>query len=164
IDRLDGVLQGIRDWKSYDSDPLAIASLQALGTRARSAVSKLAEEAASLAALREKIRTLLYEANDMLGPEAPIGRAVVQFQKAFADLRASQAQFESLTGSALDNLLPSDADALGSTSALCQRIIEHHVALRDWCAWVRRRSEAMDLLLGPLVHAIESGLVQPDEV
>lgn len=164
IDRLDGVLQGLRDWKSYDSDPLAMASLQALGTRARSAVSKLAEDAASLAALREKVRMLLYEANDMLAPEAPIGRAIVQFQEAFADLRASQAQFESLTGSGLDNLLSSDADALGSTSALCQRIIEHHVALRDWCAWVRRRSQAMDLLLGPLVHAIESGVVQPDEV
>jgi len=164
IERLDGVLQGLKEWKSFDSDPQAMASLQALGARARTAVSKLAEDAASLAALREKMRTLLYEANDMLAPEAPVGRTIVQFLAALADFRAHQAQFESLTGSALDNLLPSDADALGSTSTLCQRIIEHHMALRDWCAWVRRRSEAMDLQLGPLVHAIENGAVQPDEV
>ncbi|MEH6388491.1 MAG: DUF3320 domain-containing protein [Pseudomonas profundi] len=164
IERLDGVLQGLKEWKSYDSDPQAMASLQALGARARTAVSKLAEDAASLAALREKMRTLLYEANDMLAPEAPVGRAIVQFLAALVDFRTHQAQFESLTGSALDNLLPCDADALGSTSTLCQRIIEHHMALRDWCAWVRRRSEAMDLQLGPLVHAIENGAVQPDEV
>ncbi|PHR11217.1 MAG: DNA helicase [Sphingopyxis sp.] len=164
IERLDGVLQGLKEWKSYDSDPEAMASLQALGARARTAVSKLAEDAASLAALREKMRTLLYEANDMLAPEAPVGRAIVQFLAALADFKTYQAQFESLTGSALDNLVPSCADALGSTSTLGQRIIEHHMALRDWCAWVRRRSEAMDLQLGPLVHAIENGAVQPDEV
>lgn len=164
IDRLDGVLQGLRDWKSYDSDPQAMASLQALGSRARTAVSKLAEDAASLAALREKIRTLLYDANDMLAPEAPIGRAIVQFQEACAEFKAERARFESLTGSALDQLLANDADALSSTAEVCRRIIEHHVSLRDWCAWVRRRSEAMDLQLGPLVQAIESGIVQPDEV
>lgn len=164
IDRLDGVLQGLRDWKSYDSDPQAMASLQALGSRARTAVSKLAEDAASLAALREKIRTLLYDANDMLAPEAPIGRAIVQFQEACAEFKAERARFESLTGSALDKLLANEADALSSTAEVCQRIIEHHVSLRDWCAWVRRRSEAMDLQLGPLVQAIESGIVQPDEV
>ena len=138
--------------------------MQALGSRARTAVSKLAEDAASLAALREKVRTLLYEANDMLAPEAPIGRAIMQFQQALAEFKAQRAQFESLAGSALDQLLPDDADALDSTSEVCQRIIEHHVALRDWCAWVRRRSEAMDMQLGPLVQAIESGVVQPDEV
>src|SRR5690554_5109829 len=34
IDRLDRVLKGLRDWKSYDSDPEMMASLQALGSRA----------------------------------------------------------------------------------------------------------------------------------
>lgn len=164
IDRLDRVLKGLRDWKSYDSDPEMMASLQALGSRARTAVSKLAEDAASLAALREKVRTLLYEANDMLAPEAPIGRVIIQFQQASAEFEVQRARFERLTGSSLDNLLDGDADALGAIAALCQRIMEHQVALREWCAWVRRRSEAMDMQLGPLIQAIESGAVLPAEV
>ncbi|WP_193075896.1 DUF4011 domain-containing protein [Pseudomonas sp. FME51] len=164
IDRLDGVLQGLRDWKSYDSDPQAMASLQSLGSRARVAVSKLAEDVESLAALRGKIRTLLYDANDLLAPEAPVGRAIVQFLGTLSDFNSIRAQFESLTGSTLEGRLPREANVLESIPSLCQSIVDHHIALRDWCAWVRRRSEAMDLQLGPLVQAIESGDVQPDEV
>lgn len=164
IDRLDGVLQGLRDWKSYDSDPQAIASLQTLGSRARVAVGKLAEDAESLAALRGKIRTLLYDANDLLAPEAPVGRAIIQFLESFSDFNTVREQFESLTGSALENWLTGESSALESVSSLCQGVLDHQVGLRDWCAWVRRRSEAMDLQLGPLVQAIESGTVLPDEV
>lgn len=164
IERLDGVLQGLKDWKSYDSDPQAMASLQSLGSRARTAVSKLAEDAESLAALRGKMRTLLYEANDLLAPEAPVGRAIVQFQGALAEFNTLKAQFESLTGSPVDSHIPADANALESISSLCQRIVDHQVALRDWCNWMRRRSAAMDLQLGPLVQAIERGEVQSADV
>lgn len=164
IDRLDDVLQGLRDWKSYDSDPQAIASLQTLGSRARVAVGKLAEDAESLAALRGKIRTLLYEANDLLAPEAPVGRAIAQFLETLSDFNTVREQFESLTGTVLENGLPEESNALGSIASLCQGIQDHQVALRDWCAWVRRRSEAMDLQLGSLVQAIESGAVLPDAV
>src|SRR5690606_14819036 len=45
-----------------------------------------------------------------------------------------------------------------------QEIVDHHVSLRDWCAWVRRRSEALDFQLGPLVEAIENGSVRVDQV
>jgi len=164
IDRLDGVLQGLRDWKSYDSDPQAMASLQALGSRARIAVSKLAEDAESLATLRGKIRTLLYDANDLLAPDAPVGRAVMQFLETLSDFNTLQTQFESLAGSTLGSQLPNDTNALESASTLCQSIIDHQISLRDWCAWVRRRSEAQDLQLDPLVQAIESGAIQPEEI
>ncbi|MGL6162419.1 DUF3320 domain-containing protein [Microbulbifer sp.] len=169
IDRLDGVLQGLRGWNSYDSDPQAMASLKLLGSRARNAVGKLADDAVSLAEMRSRIRTLLYDANDLLAPDASVGRVIVEFLESLKRFNAIKEKFEGLIGSALDAHLPGahlpgDIPALGATGSLCREIVEHHASLKDWCAWMRRRSEALDCQLGPLVEAIENGGVEPGEV
>ncbi|GAA0584566.1 AAA domain-containing protein [Halomonas salifodinae] len=164
IDRLDGVLKGLREWDSYNSDPSAMAALKELGSRARVAVGKLADDAESLVTLRSKIRTLLYDANDLLAPEAPVGRAINDFKASFESFNAHKEKFEALIGASLDNGLPDDVPALESLGARCQEIVDNHIALRDWCAWVRRRSEALDFQLGPLVEAIENGSVAADQV
>lgn len=160
IDRLDGVLKDLREWDSYTSDPEAIASLGLLGARARVAVGKLADDAESLATMRGKIRTLLYDANDLLAPDASVGRVINNFITAFEKFSSLKTQFEELVGSTLGAHSPT-LDAVGS---LCQEIIEHHTSLKDWCAWVRRRSEALDLQLGPLVEAVENGSLTADQV
>jgi len=164
IDRLDGQLRGLREWKSYDSDPNAMAALKTLGSRARVAVGKLADDAESLAKLRGKIRTLLYDANDLLAPDAQVGRTINDFKAAFESFNTEKENFEGLIGASLDKRLPEDLPALDSLCRQCQEIVDNHVALRDWCAWVRRRSEALDFQLGPLVEAIENGSVSADQV
>ena len=164
IDRLDGVLKGLREWDSYNSDPSAMAALKALGSRARVAVGKLADDAESLATLRGKIRTLLYDANDLLAPDAPVGRTINDFKAAFEAFNGNKEKFEALIGASLDSRMPDGAPALKSLGTQCQEIVDNHIALRDWCAWVRRRSEALDFQLGPLVEAIENGTVPADQV
>ncbi|WP_018915908.1 DUF4011 domain-containing protein [Vreelandella zhanjiangensis] len=164
IDRLDGVLKGLRGWDTYNSDPEVMASLKLLGARARSAVGKLADDAESLAVLRGKIRTLLYDANDLLAPEAPLGRVINDFQTTFEAFTALKIQFEGLIGSTLDEHLDAQAPALETLSVHCQRIIDNHISLKGWCAWMRRRSEALDCQLGPLVEGIEQGRVAADEI
>lgn len=164
IDRLDGVLKGLREWDSYNSDPSAMAALKELGSRARGAVGKLADDAESLATLRSKVRTLLYDANDLLAAEAPVGRAINDFKASFESFNMHKEKFEALIGASLEGGLPDDVSALESLGARCQEIVDNHIVLRDWCAWVRRRSEALDLQLGPLVEAIENGSVAADQV
>ena len=164
IDRLDGVLRGLREWDAYHSDPDAMMALKALGSRARVAVGKLADDAQSLVALRGTIRTLLYDANDLLAPDAQVGRTINDFRAAFETFTAHKETFEALIGGSLNGRLPEGRPALESIAAQCQEIVDHHVALRDWCAWVRRRTEALDLQLGPLVDAIENGTVPADQV
>ena len=164
IDRLDGRLKGLREWDSYNSDPNAMVALKTLGSRARIAVGRLADDAESLAALRSKIRTMLYDANDLLAPDAPVGRTINDFKTAFESFNTNKEKFEALIGASLDSHLPEGVPALESLGAQCQEIVDHHVSLRDWCAWVRRRSEALDLQLGSLVEAIENGSVPADQV
>lgn len=164
IDRLDGRLRGLREWNSYDSDPIAMDALKTLGSRARVAVGKLADDAESLAHLRGKIRTLLYDANDLLAPDAQVGRTINDFKVAFETFNTDKEKFEALIGASLATRLPEDVPALESLGRQCQEIVDNHVVLRDWCAWVRRRSEALDFQLGPLVEAIENGSVSADQV
>lgn len=164
IDRLDGLLKGLREWNSYTSDPDAIASLKVLGSRARVAVGKLADDAETLAALRGKLRTLLYDANDLLAPEASVGRAVTEFMNSVTQFLSTKEQFEGLAGGVIDDFLPADEPALEAVSNLCKEVVDHHISLKDWCGWVRRRSEALDHQLGALVSALESGAVDADEV
>ncbi|MGP5018059.1 DUF4011 domain-containing protein [Vreelandella alkaliphila] len=164
IDRLDGVLKGLRGWDAYNSDPEAMDALKLLGNRARVAVGKLADDAESLATLRGKIRTLLYDANDLLAPEAPVGRVINDVKATFEAFTALKSQFEVLIGSTLDEHLSAEKPALEALSAQCQEIVDHHISLKDWCAWVRRRSEALDYQLGPLVDAIESGSVAAADI
>ncbi|WP_438455234.1 DUF4011 domain-containing protein [Vreelandella venusta] len=164
IDRLDGVLKGLRGWDAYNSDPEAMDALKLLGSRARVAVGKLADDAESLATLRGKIRTLLYDANDLLAPEAPVGRVINDFKATFEAFTAFKSQFEVLIGSNLDGHSLAETSALEALGAQCQEIVDHHISLKDWCAWVRRRSEALDYQLGPLVEAIESGSVAATEI
>lgn len=164
IDRLDGVLKGLRGWDAYNSDPETMDALKLLGSRARVAVGKLADDAESLAALRGKIRTLMYDANDLLAPDATVGRVINDFKDTFDTFSARKAKFEELIGSTLDERLSHELPAPEALSDQCQQIIDHHVSLKDWCAWVRRRSEALDYQLGPLVEAIENGSVAADQV
>lgn len=164
IDRLDDVLKGLREWSSYTSDPDAIASLKLLGSRVRVAAGKLADDAETLATLRGKLRALLFDANDLLAPEASVGRAITGLLQSATQFRAIKAQFEGLVGSVIDDFLPADEPALEAISKLCQEIVEHHISLKDWCDWVRRRSEALDHQLGALVFALEAGTVGADEV
>ena len=164
IDRLDGVLKGLRDWDSYNSDPSAMAALKVLGSRARVAVGKLADDAESLATLRSKIRTLLYDANDLLAPDASVGRTINDFKAAFESFSTHKEKFEALIGVSLDGRSPEGVSFLEALGAQCQQIIDNHIGLRDWCAWVRRRSEALDVQLGPLVEAIENGSVSANQV
>lgn len=164
IDRLDDVLKGLKEWKSYDSEPDKIQSLQTIGARARVAVGKLAQDAESLAVLRAKIRTLLYDANDLLAEDAPVGLVINQFLESLRAFNATRQQFESLTGSALTESLPGSDCALAEADLLCQSLMDHQVSLREWCAWVRRRAEAQDLQLGALVNALECGAVEAEDV
>ncbi|MCO1336274.1 DUF3320 domain-containing protein [Microbulbifer sp. OS29] len=164
IDCLDGGLQGLQGWNSYASDPQAIVALKLLGTRTRVAVAKLAGDAASLVSIRTTIRTLLCEGNDLLAPDASVGRVIADFLASLQQFNANRQQLENLIGNSLETSFIAETPALGTVDTLCQEILDHHVSLKDWCAWVRRRTEALDYQLGPLVEAIENGSVDSKEV
>ena len=164
IDRLDRQLARFKDWEGHATNPDAALSLQTLGRRARSAVGLLADDAQAITALYDTVRTLLHDGNDLLAPEAAVGRAAHTFLSANSALQEACSDFEAIAGqSGQDSFSGADKE-LGAIRETADGIATRHAELRDWCAWRRRRAEAMDLELGPLVEAIEKGNIQTEEI
>lgn len=164
IDRLDKLLSEFRDWEGHTTSPDAALALQVLGQRARLAVGRLADDVPTLVEVRSKVRTLMHDGNDLLAPEAPVGRAAQAFLAAHKELKDACAAFEAIAGRSVREHFAETGKALDAIRETADTIAARHAELREWCGWRRRRTEALDLELGPLVDAIEKGRVPTEEI
>ena len=164
IDRLDGRLSGFKAWQGHTTRPDDLLALRALGQRARDAVGRLADDAPSLLDTRTRVKTLLLDGNDLLAPEAAIGRATHDFLNASRRLQEDCNAFESLAGQSVREHFADNRKALEAIRETADTIARRHHELKAWCDWWRRRTQAMDLQLAPLVSAIERGQVPTDEI
>ncbi|MFO1434053.1 MAG: DUF4011 domain-containing protein [Candidatus Competibacteraceae bacterium] len=164
IDYLDTLLSGFKAWQGHTTHPDAVRALQTLGQRTRTAVGRLADNAATLAEIRGKVRTLLVDGNELLAPEAVVGRAAQDFLQTHRALQAACEAFEAIAGQSVRAHFAENDKALDALQETADSITVRHAELHAWCGWRRRRTEALDLELGPLVEAIEQGRVPTDEI
>ena len=164
IDRLDRQLARFKDWEGHATNPDTVLSLQTLGERARSAVGLLADDAQAITALYDTVRTLLRDGNDLLAPEAAGGRAAHVFLSANSALQEACSDFEAIAGQSVRDSFSGDDKGLDTIREMADGIVTRRAELNDWCAWRRRRAEAMDLELGPLVEAIEKGNIPTEDI
>ena len=164
IDRLDQQLSSFKDWRGHETEPSAAQVLQDLGQRARVAVGKLADDALSLTDVRSKVRTLMHDGNDLLAPEAAIGRLAIELLDEVRNLQKAIEAFESVAGQSVREQFSNSGKALEAVRDTAETISTRHAELREWCGWRRRRGEAMDIELGPIVDAIEQGRVPIGEI
>ena len=164
IDRLDEYLAGFKDWKGYSTPSDAMLALSALGHRARNAVGRLADDPSALLELRGRVKTLLLDGNDLLAPEAAVGRTAQGFLAASHRFKGLCDAFETVAGQSVREHFAENFMALEAIRDTCDTIACRSRELRGWCNWWRRRTEAMDLQLEPLVSAIENGYVPIDEI
>ena len=164
IDRLDKQLCSLKDWEAHTSDPQDVQALRDLGDRTRTSLGWLADDAQALAEARGRVRTLLQDCNDLLAPEAVVGRAAAEYLKTLGTLQSASQAFEERAGRAVREVFSEKKRALEALRETAGTIIARRAELHDWCAWRKRRTEAMDLDLAPLVDGIEQGRVPLDEI
>ena len=164
IDRLDERLSGFTGWQGHTTQPDVLLALRDLGQRARDAVGRLADDAPSFLDIRTRVKTLLLDGNDLLAPEAAIGRATYDFLKASLRLQEDCNAFEALAGQSVREHFAENHKALEAIRETADTIAFRHHELKAWCDWWHRRTQAMDLQLAPLVSAIERGQVPTDEI
>jgi len=164
IDRLDKALSGFRAWNGHTSDVDAVKALEEIGRRARSVVGRLVEEPMALVELRGKVRTLMYDGNDLLSPDAAVGRAIGLFLEARSELQETCIRFEALAGRSIREHFCAQGNALDAIRQTAEEIVARHAELRAWCAWQRCRNEALALELGPFIDALENGRIPVDEI
>ena len=164
IDRLDHQLSNLNDWRGYETEPAVLESLRLLGERAQTAIGKLAKDPQALMEIRGKVRSLLHDGNDLLAAEGSVGRLATAFLDGLERLQQASGEFEDIAGASVRNAFSTEDHTLPQIRETADTIQARHNELRDWCAWRRRRGEAIDAGLLPLVEAVEQGRVPPDEI
>ncbi len=164
IDLLDKRLAAFKDWEGHTTEPSAAESLSRLGERVRAAVGKLADDPQMLVEVRAKVRTLLHDGNDLLAPEAHIARAATTFLTSLEHLRGASTEFEAVAGGSVREAFATSDHALTQLREATDAIADRHNELRDWCAWRKCRTEAVDADLLPLVEAMEQERVPSEEI
>jgi very-short-patch-repair endonuclease len=164
IDRLDKILSRFKDWQGHSTEADNLKILCKLGEKVRVTTGKLAEDSSTLIEIRSKIRTLLADGNDLLMLEAPVGRMANSFVQAHRQLHEACLEFETLAGQSIRQYFAQHQKALDAIKNTVEHIAANHAELRSWCDWRRRRDQAIALELGPLVSAIESGLIRPSQI
>lgn len=164
IDRLDRQLSTLRDWRGHTTDPDTVDALRLLAVKIRAAVNKLSDQPNEILAIKEKVRTILNDGNEFLATDGPVGRASAAFVAALAELSTTSSAFENIAGCNLREQFATTNHALPEMQRQCEALCASQTELRDWCAWRKRRAEAIDCDLLTLVQAIESGIVPTGEI
>lgn len=164
IDRLNKKLSSFKAWSGHESNPDDVEAIHRLGSRARAVVGRLAADPQSLIETRAKIRGLLQDGNDLLAPDATVGLLIGKFLDCHKDFEVTCTAFEAVAGESIRRSFATSGNALDTVKETAERISSRHAELRNWCSWRRRRLEAIDVELEPLVEAIERGDVPIDEI
>ena len=164
IDRLDQKLSGFKGWSGHGTDPSVVDSLRKLGERARTTAGKLADDPRALVEIRSRIRSLLDDGNDLLATSGSVGHIATTILDALERLRQASSDFEDVVGTSMREGFGTSDNALRQMRHAADAIKARHNELRDWCAWRKRRAEALEAELSPLVEAVEHGQVPPAEI
>ena len=164
IDRLDRQLTDIKRWSGHATEPAVADSLLRLGKRVRAAIAKLAGQPRSLVAMRGKIRALLHDGNDLLAPTGSVGGDAIAFLVALERLRQASNEFERIAGASVREAFADTDRALQDIRQAADGIQTRHNEIHDWCAWRKRRAEAIGADLLALVEAVEQGRVSLPEI
>ena len=135
-----------------------------VGQQVRNVAGRLADDTKTLLDTRNALKKLISDGNDLLSPDAAVGRRVHAFVNAMGQLREGFEAFGTLAGQSTRDYFAQADDALDAVLETTAKIAERHHELNAWCAWRRRRNEALDLDLGPLVEAVERGDVPIGEI
>ena len=124
----------------------------------------LADAPQRLTEAQAKVRALLDDGNDLLAAGGVVECEATAFLGAFENLQQASSEFEAVAGTAIREAFASSKRALEQLRETADTVAARRNELRDWCAWRKRRAEAIDAGLFPLVKAVEQGRVPAQEI
>lgn len=164
IEKYASQLEGLREWAGFDTDILDLVDITEAATKLRSGISGLSDDIDSLVAIRVGIRRIVEEGNELLGPDGVIRRVTDRYMHAMEFHDKAALDFRSAGGHNPSHYDAEEGSPLLSLAESMDSLVERRVELNNWCAWRRRRNEAFDVDLRPLVEGIETGAVPVDGI
>lgn len=140
---LSSLLQGLPGWRGIKSDLKEIDAELGLAEALRKAISTGVEDAEILAQRRQRIRTLVVDANELLAPNGKIALAAAACIVALTEAKALTAELCSLVGGVAN---PNEL------ALFCSAVLASPTRLNPWCNWQRVVTEANQAGLAQLVQ------------
>jgi len=144
----------ISGWSGFESDVDLGHQILNIATTLRRAIADYARTPDALVALRDSIRHVVVDANDLLDETASLGIVTRQYSEAYSAYADAHQNFCSLADcEALPNIC--DVGYLAAVKQVTGDIISKEARLNAWCAWQRAKSDAILAGLGNLVSCLE---------
>ncbi len=163
IDDLDERLSIFDSWNKHNTKPedvAALAKLRKLGQQALAAVNQLAADKDELAQIRAKVKSLMRDNDDLLAPDALVGQVATRYLTAYQAFQDTAASFAKLGGKSVGD----DFKTLDAFLAAVRSVAQRRAELKSWCGWNRRRADAVDQGLEPLIEAFEQGHIPREKL
>ncbi len=151
-------------WQGLETDFARVQPLLTAATEIRAAVGSLSSDAEGLSAVRASVEQAIVHANELLAPEASVGRACHDASATLAKLDEALDRLESIAGRGLRDHVEDSEEWLATLIEAADDLHERRARLRDWCNWQSVRQGAVQLGLATLVEATEEGKVKPADV
>lgn len=159
IDGLDGDLSDVPGWSALKTDTKRMVSAAELGKDLRARLIPLAQSPDRLVDLRRQVERIVVDSNEMLEADGPLAESIRQLTSRYEDLSAAAEAFGKAAGSEID--LAFQVDDLRASA---RAVVENENALNAWSSWQRVRQEAVSADLGPLIEAVEQGVLPKGSV
>ena len=162
LEEMDGLAPQMSDipgWAMLASDLVKITAALTLAEQLQAVVPTMATSPEHLVELRKAIRTLVVDANALLGTDGMIASAAARLKETLNSFREVSQRFLKLCGRGAGATL--DFQALRDAALAIQ---ENQGGLKAWCDWCRVRDEATTLGLKPLIQAIHTGALRSGEI
>lgn len=146
-------------WRGLDTCAERVEQACQLHADLSAILPRLADAPEAASHWRDALRTLLGEANGLLGSQGRVVLAAVDYLAAWPHMQATREAFEAIGGLSHTGLHALRALSPSAWLAYCHTAQAAEHSLRNWCAWQYARKQALALGLAPLVQAIEQGQV-----
>jgi len=157
IDVLGEQVSGIPGWAGLGTEIERLEATLDLAERLRTEVAAHADSPDALSDLRKATAQLVVDANDMLVSGGVIAGVVERLRRALVELEEVADKFSDLAG------IPEATD-FANLRQCAAAVAGNARRLHDWASWRRVRDEALQAELLPLVEALETAAVQPDNL
>jgi hypothetical protein len=146
------LLQGIPGWAGFQTRLEVVSAAMQCASALRSSIAAHATSAKDLAVLRDAVRNVVVEGNELLAPNGPIAAAGARLTAALSDFTQAIDRFKQLS-----HLPPEYQVSFSAWREALVSIQQHGRQIKSWCDWCRTHKDAMQSGLAPIVEAIEQG-------
>ena len=151
-------------WRGLQTDFGAFEAAIASAIGLRSAMARCAQDPVALLALRSHVSKLLTDGADLLSEGGSVGAPLRVLISRLASVKDALTALTPLCGRDPSSLVAdSDEDWAGHLAERISGWTASASNLRDWCAWRKIVQTAENQGLGPLLNAMEAGLVAPGD-